>query len=168
MNADALRMLCRGRDVEANDSFQRQFSPSCNFQNVVWKFDDSARSLVRIFFFFEALVSLRIVNAALVAFSHMYRGWWASFSAHFWTSGIYFYVYHVGTATIRTIGRRVEYVHNHQNYRSKSGICCRVQASFLHVDGCCCISVHVPTSFCCCCEVQPIVLGDENCQSVFL
>ena len=27
--------------VEANDSFR----PSCNFQNVVWKFDDSACSL---------------------------------------------------------------------------------------------------------------------------
>ena len=33
--------------VEANDSFQRHFSPSCNFQSVAWKFDDSARSLVR-------------------------------------------------------------------------------------------------------------------------
>ena len=78
----------------------------------------------------------------LVAISHVYRGWWASFSAqycccgwasfsaHFWTSGIYFYVCYVGTATIRTIGRRVEYVDNHQNYRSRSGICCRVQTSF--------------------------------------
>ena len=35
-----------------------------------------------------------------------------------------------GTATIRTIGRRVEYVGNHQNYRLSSGICCRVQTSF--------------------------------------
>ena len=33
--------------LKANDSFQRQFSPSCNFQNVVWKFDYSARTLVR-------------------------------------------------------------------------------------------------------------------------
>ena len=90
----------------------------------------------------------------------------ASFSAHFWTSGIYFYVYFVGSATIRTIGRRVEYVDNHQNYRSKSGICCRVQTSFLRVVGCCCINVHVPTSFCCC-EIQAVVLGDETCQSVF-
>ena len=57
-------------------------------------------------------------------------------------------------------------VDNHQNYRSKSGICCRVQTIFLRVDGCCCISVHVPTSFCCC-EMQPLVLGDEKCQSVF-
>ena len=107
---------------------------------------------------FEALVSLRVANAALVALSHMSRGWWASFSAqcccrgwasfsaHFWTSGIYFYFYYVGTATITTIGRRVEYADNHQNHRSKSGICSRVQTSFLRVGGCYCISVHVPTS----------------------
>ena len=36
----------------------------------------------------------------------------------------------IGTATIRTIGRRVEYVGNHQNYRLRSGICCQVQTSF--------------------------------------
>ena len=54
----------------------------------------------------------------------------------------------IGTATIKTIDRRVEYVDNHQNYRAKSGICCRVQTSFLRVNGCCCVSVHVPTSFC--------------------
>ena len=38
--------------------------------------------------------------------------------------------------------------------------------SLLRVDGYCCISVHVPTFFCCC-EMQPVVLGDEKCQSVF-
>ena len=32
-------------------------------------------------FTFEALVSLRVANGALVALSHMYRGWWGSFSA---------------------------------------------------------------------------------------
>ena len=47
------------------------------------------------------------------------------------------------------------------------GICCRMRTSFLRVDGCCCISVHVPTFFCCC-ELQPVVLGDEKCQCVFL
>ena len=31
MNADSLTMLCREGDVEANDNFQRQFSPSCTF-----------------------------------------------------------------------------------------------------------------------------------------
>ena len=36
----------------------------------------------------------------------------------------------IGTATIRTIGRRVEYVGNHQNYRLRSGTCCQVQTSF--------------------------------------
>ena len=76
------------------------------------------------------------------------------------------FVYYDSTATISTIGPRVEYVDNHRNYRSKSGICCRVQTSFLRVDGCCCISVHVPTSFCSC-ELQPVVLGDEKCQSLF-
>ena len=35
MNADTLTMLCRQWDVEANDSFRRLFTPSCNFQNVV-------------------------------------------------------------------------------------------------------------------------------------
>ena len=44
------------------------------FQNVFWKFDDSARSLVRKIFICEALVSLRVANAALVALSHMCRG----------------------------------------------------------------------------------------------
>ena len=45
-------------------------------------------------FFFDALVSLRVANAAPCrSVSHVDRGWWASFSAHFWTSGIYFYVY---------------------------------------------------------------------------
>ena len=58
------------------------------------------------------------------------------FSTHLWTSEIYFYVYYDGTATIGSIG-------------SKSGICCPVQTSFLRVDGCCYISVHVPTSLCC-------------------
>ena len=47
INADTLTVLCRGRDVEANDSFQRQFS------NVVWKFVDSGLSLVRKIFIFE-------------------------------------------------------------------------------------------------------------------
>ena len=32
IDADTLTMLCREGDVEANDEFQRQFSPSCNFQ----------------------------------------------------------------------------------------------------------------------------------------
>ena len=36
----------------------------------------------------------------------------------------------IGTATIRTIARRVEYVGNHQNYQLRSGICCQVQTSF--------------------------------------
>ena len=88
MNADTLTMLCREGDVEANDSFQRQFSPSCNFQNVVWKFVDSARSLVRNSFFLEhwCLSVLRTLPLSLslalsLSLSHMYRGWWASFSA---------------------------------------------------------------------------------------
>ena len=38
---------------------------------------------------------------------------------------------------------------NHRNSRSKSGICCRVRTSFLHVDAVV-SSVHVPTSLCCC------------------
>ena len=36
----------------------------------------------------------------------------------------------IGTPTIRTIGRRVEYVGNHQNYRPRSGTCFQVQTSF--------------------------------------
>ena len=41
------------------------------FQSVVCKFDDSARSLARKIFLFEALVSLRVAKAALVALSHV-------------------------------------------------------------------------------------------------
>ena len=46
--------------VEANDSFQRQFS-------VVWQFDDSARSLVKKIFIFGVLVSfvLRTLTLSL-------------------------------------------------------------------------------------------------------
>ena len=81
-------------------------------------------------------MSLRVANAALVALSHMYRGWWSVVfgpvlllwmgvvSAHLWTSGIYFHVYYDWYSkqsvplveewnmltTIRTIGRRAESV----------------------------------------------------------
>ena len=80
MNADTLTMLCREGDDEANDSFQRQFSHSCNFSKCRLKnFDDSARSFVREIFVLGALVSLRVAGAAFVALSRMYRGWWASF-----------------------------------------------------------------------------------------
>ena len=34
MNADNLTMLCREEDVEANDSLQRQFTPSCKVSKV--------------------------------------------------------------------------------------------------------------------------------------
>ena len=75
MNADTLTMLFREGDVEANDSFQRQFSPSCNFQNVLWKFVDSARSLVRKILIFGVLVSFCVANAALVALSLSHVPW---------------------------------------------------------------------------------------------
>ena len=120
MDADTLTMLFREGDVEANDDFQLQFSPSCNFSKVVSEFDDSACSLVRKIFILDELVSLRVVNAAPCrSVSHVDRGWWASFSAqcccrgwasfsaHFWTSGIYFYVYYDGYS-------------NNQNHCSKS------------------------------------------------
>ena len=55
----------------------------------------------------------------------------------------------------------MEYVDNLQNYRSKSGICCWVQTSFLLVDGCCFNCVHVPASFSCC-ERQPVVLREAT------
>ena len=56
MDADTLTMLCREGDVEANDEFQRQFSPSFNFSKVVGEFDDSACSLVWKIFIFDELV----------------------------------------------------------------------------------------------------------------
>ena len=56
MDADTLTMLCRERDVEANDEFQRQFSPSCSFSKVVGETDDSACSLVRKIFIFDDLM----------------------------------------------------------------------------------------------------------------
>ena len=56
--------------------------------------------------------------------------------------------------TIRTIGPR-----------AKSVVGCK--QIFLRVDGCCFLSVHVSTSFCCC-ELHPVVLRDLKWQSVFL
>ena len=56
MDADTLTMLCREGDVEANDEFQRQFSPLCSFSKAVSEFDDSACSLVRKIFIFDELV----------------------------------------------------------------------------------------------------------------
>ena len=44
-------------------------------QNVVSKFDESARSLVWKTFIFEALVSLRVANAALAALSLSHVPW---------------------------------------------------------------------------------------------
>ena len=35
IDVDTVTMLCRKGDVEANDSFRRQFTPSCSLQNVV-------------------------------------------------------------------------------------------------------------------------------------
>ena len=48
MNADNLTMLCREGDVEANDSLQRLFTPSCKVSKCHLKFDAvSAFSLVQ-------------------------------------------------------------------------------------------------------------------------
>ena len=67
MNADNLTMLCRERDVEANDSLQRQFTPSCKVSKVSseitiavysplercsrWWVSFSAKVLAYVFFF---------------------------------------------------------------------------------------------------------------------
>ena len=72
------------------------------------------------FLFLMNWVSLRVVNTVPCrSVSHVDRGWWASFSAqcccrgwasvsaHFWTSGIYFYVYY-------------DWYSNNQNHCSKS------------------------------------------------
>ena len=104
------------------------------FFHVVENFDDSPRSFVRktfFVFFFLALVSLRVAN-----------------------------VFYVDTATIRTVGRRVEMLRTTRTVGrgAESVVGCK---PFFRVDGCCCISVHVPTSFRCC-EIQPVVLGDEK------
>ena len=111
-------------------------------------------------------MSLRVADAALVALSLSHVPWLVGVVfgplLDIWNLLLCLF----GTATISTIGRRVEYVDNHQNDRSKSGICCRVQTSFLRVDGCCCIGVHVPTSFCCC-DMQPVVLGEMS-ERVFM
>ena len=50
MNADTLTTLCKKGDVEAKDSFRRQFS-------VVWKFDDTVGSFVRKISIFGLLFS---------------------------------------------------------------------------------------------------------------
>ena len=119
-NADTLTVLCREGDVEANDSFRRLFTPSCNFQKCRLKFDVvSAFSLVQDYdtFICERLLSTLVANVARVALSLTYFGWCASFSAQNWTSGIHL-----------ILGNG-----NHRNSRSKSGICCRVRPNFLRV-----------------------------------
>ena len=155
-------MLCREGDVEANDSFQRQFSPSCNFQNVVWKFVDSARSLVRNSFFLEhwCLSVLRTLPLSLslsltctVVGGRRFRPNVAVVdgrrfrptSEHLESTSMFLMLIQQQSeplvedwnmlTTIRTIGRR-----------AKSVVGCK--QIFLRVDGSFQISVHVPTSFC--------------------
>ena len=68
-----------------------------------------------------------------------------------WESGI------ISTHVISIVGSRP--TRPKRNPLVKSLVLCGV-------DGCCFISVQVPTSFCCC-ELQPVVLRDEKRQSVF-
>ena len=134
MNADTSTMLCREGNVEANDNFQHQFSPSYKFQNVVWKVVDSACGLVRKTSFGSTGIFC-IADAAFFALSLSHVPWWrASFSAHF--TSMFFVMAQQKSDPL-------------------------VQTSLLRVGGCCCINVHVSTSFCCC-ETQPMVLGDEK------
>ena len=134
--------------VEANDNFQRQFSPSCNFSKCRLKIRRFCpQPCPEVFYFLKALVSL----------SHVYRGWWASFSAQCCCRGWSFSA-HFWNLFLCLLCR----------YSNDQNRCrCRVQTSFLRVDGWCCINMHVPTSFCCC-EIQPVVIGDEKCHRVFL
>ena len=92
------------------------------------------------FFIFHGLVSLRVVNVALfltwtVVGGRRFRPSVAVVNGRRFrpTAGHLEFIsmsMMIGTATIRTSDRRVEYVGNHQNYRLRSGICCRVQSSF--------------------------------------
>ena len=108
-----------------------QFS-KCRWKLVV----ESAFSLVQNHntFISGRLLSALVANVARDALSQTYFGWWASFSAQFWTYGIHIF-FLGGTATIGTLGRR-----------SESVVGC---ASFLSC-WCCSISVHGPASFGCC------------------
>ena len=98
-------------------------------------------------FIHERLLSTRVANVARAALSQTYFGWWASF-AQFGTSGIHvFWVQQPSELSIQA-----------QNLLSS--------ANKFHSFWCSSISVHVPTS-CCCCGLQPFVLGDENCACFY-
>ena len=80
-------------------------------------------------FIYERLFSTLVANVALVALSQTYFGWWASLSAQFWRSGIH--LFWVQPPSELWVEER-----NLLSGATKFPSC-----------WCCCISVHVPTSF---------------------
>ena len=160
--------------------FNVSFHLRANFQK---SFENSMilpAALSGIFFLINWCL-LRVANAAPYrSVSHVNRGWWASLSAHFWTSGIYFCVYYDLVqqqseplieelnmlTTIRTIGRGAESVLGCKpvflriiGRGAESAVECK--PVFLRVDGCCCVGLRVPTSFCCCDPLQYDQLSSE-------
>ena len=77
----------------------------------------SAFSKITTRLFFERLLSTRVANVARVALSQTSSGWRASFFG-----------------PILDIWNSFFWCSNHRNSRSKSGLCCRVRPSFLHID----------------------------------
>ena len=91
-----------------------------------------------------------------VAVSHVDRGWWASFSAEYcreWAS------FSATSGHLEVISVNFDWYSNRQNHCSKCCTCWQpselsIEAvpvvnvtSFLRINGCSCMSVHVPTSF---------------------
>ena len=115
-------MLCRERDVQANDSFQRQFSPSCSaiFQKSLENSMILPAALPGRFLFLMNWCLCLLRTLLLVALS---LTWTVVGGRRFRpTSGHLEFIsmsVMIGTATIRTIGRRVEYFDSHQKYRSR-------------------------------------------------
>ena len=104
----------------------------------------------------ERLLSTLVANVARVALSLTYFGRWALFSAQFWTSGI-----HVFWCTA-TIGGPILDIWNSCFFGVQQPSELSVEERNLlsganKFPSCWCwsISVHVPSSFCCC-GLQPV------------
>ena len=111
-----------GRGVETNDSFRRQFTPSCKVSKKSVVVQDHNT------FIHERLSSTLVANVARVALSQTNFGWWMSLSTQRccreWASF---------AAQFLDIWNSFVFGCNHRNSRSKSGVCGEVRTSFLRV-----------------------------------
>ena len=136
MIADTLTMICTKKDIETT-VFNVSFQSLGNSMMLPATFSERLFIFWALVFFVLRTLTWLLSLTNTVVDGHCFRPSVAVVDRHrfrpTWHLELIFH--DVGTATIRTIGRRVEHVDNHQNYRSKSGLCCREQTRFLHVDG---------------------------------